>query len=119
MWSTIELKGMQFYAYHGFYKEEREKGTNFKVDVVFDAPVLQAVEKDEIEGTVNYEMIYQIVNNEMKIVSKLLEHVAGRILKRIEFDFPTIKNIKVKIYKLEAPLGGKLEHVSVVLESRC
>src|SRR5690606_11325507 len=118
MFVTIELKGMQFFAYHGFYEEERLQGTDFLVDVQLEAPAQKAIKEDALEGTVNYEKVYEIVKEEMMITSKLLEHVAGRILGRLENTFLEIRNIHVCIYKLKAPIGGELKHLSVTLSSR-
>lgn len=118
MFVTIELKGMQFFAYHGYYEEERIQGTDFLVDVQFEAPAQKAILEDSLEGTVNYEDVYQIVKEEMQITSKLLEHLAGRILAHLEDAFSEIRNINVCIYKMHAPIGGKLQHVCVTLSSR-
>ncbi len=118
MFATIEIKGMKFFAYHGFYPYEREKGTDFLVDVSFDSPVKKAVEEDEIEGTTNYENVYQLVKQEMEKTSKLLENVIGRVMEKMEETFPLIKNIQITIYKPNAPIGGAISYVSLTLKSR-
>lgn len=111
--SRIELIGMKFFAYHGLYDHEREKGGWFKVDVSFDCDASNAVQHDSIDGTVNYEEVYKIVKEEMEISSKLIEHVAGRIHNRLQKEVKGLSKLVTKLYKLEAPLGGPLDHVSI------
>jgi dihydroneopterin aldolase len=113
--SRIELSGMKFFAYHGLYDHEREKGSWFKVDVSFDYDASNAIQNDSITGTVNYEEVYKIVKEEMEISSKLIEHVAGRIHNRLQKEVEGLLNLVTKLYKLEAPLGGPLDHVSIEL----
>lgn len=113
--SRIELSGMKFFAYHGLYDHEREKGSWFKVDVSFDCDATNAINNDAIEGTVNYEEVYKIVKEEMEISSKLIEHVAGRIHNRLQKEVKGLSKLVTKLYKMEAPLGGPLDHVSIEL----
>jgi dihydroneopterin aldolase len=103
----VALEGMEFYAYHGFYEEERKEGNNFLVHVELETDFTKAALSDDISGTFNYEEIYKIVSTEMKISSKLLEHVAGRILDKLQAHRGTVFSIKVVIQKLNPPLQGK------------
>lgn len=116
MTSIIELKGLKFFSYHGLYDYERKNGGWFKVDVIFNCDASNAIDNDSIEGTVNYEEIYKIVRNEMEVPSRLVEHVAGRIHKKITEDVPGVLQLLVTVYKLEAPLGGPLDHVSITVQ---
>ena len=113
--TRIELTGMKFFAYHGLYDYEREKGSWFKVDVSFDCDATNAINSDSIQGTVNYEEVYKIVKEEMEISSKLIEHVAGRIHNRLQKEVKGLSKLVTKLYKLEAPVGGPLDHVSITL----
>lgn len=115
METRIELKGMKFYAYHGFYEQERDKGGWYIVDVSFNCPADAAIANDDITGTVNYEEVFSIVKEEMTIPSKLIEHLAGRILKRIKEEVKHVANAEVKLSKLEPPLDGNVESVNVNL----
>lgn len=115
MTSKIELKGLKFFAHHGLYDHEREKGGWFKVDISFYCDASNAISNDSIEGTVNYEEVYKIVKSEMEISSKLIEHVAGRIHQGIIKNVTGVSKLQTTVYKLEAPLGGPLDHVSITL----
>ncbi|MFA5417582.1 MAG: dihydroneopterin aldolase [Bacteroidales bacterium] len=114
--SIISIEGMEFFAYHGCFAEEQVIGTKFRVDLFLRVDTTLAEESDRLQDTVNYQAVYQFVKIEMRINSKLLEHVGRRILNRIKAEFPTVGSARVKICKLNPPLGGKMEFVSVELE---
>jgi dihydroneopterin aldolase len=116
MTSRIELKGLKFFAYHGLYDHERKNGGWFNVDVNFNCDASGAIENDSIKGTVNYEEIYKVVKEEMEIPSNLIEHVAGRIYKRIKNEVTGVSQLTITVYKPEAPLGGPLDHVSITIQ---
>ncbi|MBR1550254.1 MAG: dihydroneopterin aldolase [Bacteroidales bacterium] len=104
---------MRFYAHHGCFEQERTIGTHFRVDVVFETDTSKAEVSDNIEDTVSYLDVYQVVKREMEIPSNLLEHVARRIGEGIRCGFPTVTAVSVKVSKLNPPLGGQMESVSV------
>lgn len=113
--SSISLKGMQFYAYHGCFDEEQRIGTRFKVDIQFETDTSRAQKSDNIADTVSYLDVYQSVKREMSVPSHLLEHVADRIGEALLRDFPAIEHVVVEVNKLNPPLGGHLEAVSVTV----
>ena len=103
----IELIGLEFFAYHGVYSEEQKAGNNFIVNLSVTGDFDNAVENDQLEGTIDYEKLYAVIADEMQTRSKLLEHLAGRILNRIVKSHPEIKEIKVAIEILNPPINGK------------
>jgi len=113
--SLIKLEGMEFFSYHGCFKEEQKIGTKFIVDLSIETDVEQAALNDDLHLTINYLTVYQMVKIQMEIKSKLLEHVALRILDNLYQQFPSVKWAEVKVSKLNPPLGGKLKSVSVCL----
>ncbi len=113
---TIEIEGMEFYAYHGCYKEEQIVGNKFMVDIAMEADIKKASETDNVADTVNYQRVYEHIKDEISINSHLLEHVAKRIIDRLYKNFPAIQKIKLKVRKLNPPMGGKMSSVSVTLE---
>ncbi len=111
----IRLNGMEFYAYHGCYPEEQIIGNRFLVDLTLETDTGRASESDNLDDALNYATVYESVKHEMNIRSHLLEHVAGRILDRIFAQFPQLQQAEVTVAKLNPPLGGKVESVSVSL----
>ena len=114
--STISLSGMEFFAHHGFYKEEQIIGARFMVDFKCRANTLEAEKEDDLRKTVNYHAVYQIIKVEMKHKSKLLENIARRVIDRIMLEFPAVEWAEITISKLNPPVGGQVESVSVTLE---
>jgi len=116
MRTRIELNKMRFYAYHGLYAEETEKGGWYEVNVSFVCDADHAIATDKIEGTVNYEEVYAAVKAAMEIPSHLLEHLAGRIIRGVKEKVKGVHALEVSIFKLEAPVGGPLAHVQVTMK---
>jgi dihydroneopterin aldolase len=112
----IAIEGMEFYSYHGCFAEEKEIGTHFTVDFYFKNDTSRAEVSDNIEDTISYLDVYQLVKAEMAVSSDLLEHVARRTLKRIFEEYPQMYWAKFKIQKMNPPLGGKMKSVSFTLE---
>jgi dihydroneopterin aldolase len=112
----IRIQGMKFYAYHGYYPEERVKGGWYLVDVLLEAEVTDAALHDDIEGTVNYEQIYRLVSSQMQIPVSLIEHLAQRIVNSISSAFPHLNRLEVTVKKLQPPIGGECKWVSITLK---
>lgn len=109
---------MQFYANHGCFEQEQVIGTHFRVDMWFDTDTCRAEVSDNIDDTVSYLDVYQVVKREMSVPSHLLENVGRRICDAVLLGFPQIDAVTVKVSKMNPPLGGKLEAVSVELSAR-
>ena len=111
----IRIDNMEFYAYHGCYKEERVVGNRFLADLEISANLDKAALSDNIKDTLNYQLAYNIVKEQMSQKSNLLENVAGRILDQLFNNFPYIEKATVKVSKMNPPMGGQMERVSVTL----
>ncbi|NOR87221.1 MAG: dihydroneopterin aldolase [Bacteroidales bacterium] len=116
--SMIAVEGMEFYSYHGCFKEEKEIGTHFIVDFYFSNDTNRAEITDDLKETISYLDVYQLIKKEMAVSSDLLEHVARRILKVTFASFDSMEWAKVKIQKMNPPLGGKMKSVSFSLEEK-
>lgn len=114
--SIISIEGMEFYAYHGCFKEEQLIGTWFLVDLFIETDTKKAEFSDNLQHTVNYLEVYQLVKKEMQINAHLLEHVGRRIIDAVKLQFPHINHLKVKVRKMNPPLGGKIDCVSITIE---
>ncbi len=114
--TKILLEGLEFFSYHGCFKEEQLIGTYFKIDVILSGDFSIAEKTDNLIHTVNYQKAYQIIKSEMSISSKLIEHVARRIIDRLFDAFHSIEMIHIKVSKINPPLGGKIESVGYIIE---
>lgn len=112
---VISLEKMEFYAYHGHFKEEQIVGNRFLVDLVIQSDMTKPAQSDDLKDAVNYQKAYKLVKEEMSKKSHLLEHIAKRILDVLYENFEGIEKLTVKVAKMNPPVGGKMDCVSVTL----
>jgi len=112
---VIEIENMEFFSYHGCFKEEQIVGNKFLVDLKIITDCTKASLSDNVDDALDYSVAYSIVKEEMKQKSRLLEHVAKRILDSLYMRFPDIIEASVKVSKMNPPMGGRMEKVSVTL----
>ncbi len=118
MTGKIALEGLEFHAFHGVYPHERESGNFFEVDIAVETDFSAAAAHDDLEGTVNYEILFRIVKEEMEEPSKLLETVAAKIIDHVFRDCPAAASVDLKISKLNPPIGGKCKRSSLSVSQR-
>ena len=111
----IRIEDMEFYAFHGHYREEQIVGNKFLVDLTIETAMEIPRSTDNLKDAVNYQKAYQIIKQQMGEKSHLLEHIAGRILDALYSELEGIKKVTVKVSKLNPPMGGKIGSVSVVM----
>ena len=93
----IVLKNIRFYARHGVLAQERETGGEFNVSIRVKYPLEKSMISDNIDDTLNYAKLFEIIKNEMQKPSFLLEHVAGRIGQSIFNQMPKTDSIDITI----------------------
>ncbi len=112
----IQIENMEFYAFHGHYREEQIVGSKFLVDLSIESDMTRPAASDNLRDTINYQLAYRLVKEEMEKKSKLLENIAKRILDTIYENFGEIRKVTVKVSKMNPPMGGgRIEKVSVTL----
>ena len=111
----IQLDNMEFYAYHGHFKEEQIVGNKFLVNLELETDLEKAAHSDDLKDTLNYHTAYQIIKKEMQKKSHLLENIASRILDALYNEFPQIVSARIRVSKMNPPMGGKMDSVSVTL----
>lgn len=117
--SFIVLQHVRFHAYHGVLPQERLTGNDYVVDLRVKYDVEAATVSDQVEDTLNYAEVYQLLEQEMAVPSALIERVAGRIAARLERNFPSIQAIDLKIMKLNPPMGADCEGAGVEIHWEC
>ena len=108
MTAKIGLEDVRFHAPHGYFDEEQLMGNEFSIDVEVDALVEDAATTDDLGGTVNYATIYYLLQAEMKKPTQLLEALAYRMGSRILEQFDNVTGVRLKLRKLNPPLGGRV-----------
>ena len=110
------LEDKKIYAYHGVLPEEAIIGNHYVVSLEVHSDLEKASQSDDLKDTINYAEINDIVHQEMGVRSQLLEHVIGRIIAKIENQFPQITFIKIKLTKTIPPMPGEMKGVSLEFE---
>ena len=112
----IRIEEMEFYAFHGHYKEEQIVGNRFLVDLEMHTNMDKAAASDSLEDAVNYQVAYRIVKDAMKHPkSNLLENIGKRILDSLYAEMDGIDSASITIRKMNPPMGGPIRSVSVTM----
>lgn len=114
----IKVENIRVYAHHGCLKEETVIGSNYRVDVAVSANLDKSSKTDDLKDTVDYVTLNSIVVDEMGVPCKLLETVAQRIIARFLNECNEVDWASVSVSKLNPPIGGDVEKVTVVLEEK-
>ena len=114
----IRVEDIRCFAYHGCMEEEGVIGTVFSVDVELKADLSVSARSDLLDDTIDYVAVSKLVQEEMAVKSKLIEHVTQRILDRMMKDFPSVESSKVEVVKHAAPINGEVKRVCVALEAK-
>ena len=104
--SVIVLNDVRLYAFHGVMEQERRVGGWFSVTLRVCCNISRAMETDQVDDTISYADLLDIVKQEMAQPSQLLEHVAGRIGHAVAGRFAQARRIEVKLLKLNPPMGA-------------
>ena len=112
----IIIEGMEFYAFHGHYKEEQIVGNRFLVDLEMEGDLARPAESDQLDDAINYQVAYKLIKEEMRRKkSNLLENIAKRILDALFINLPAIRKATIRVRKMNPPMGGPIKSVSVTL----
>lgn len=114
----IQVNNIKLYAFHGCLDEEAKIGSEYRVDLEIKADLKKSAISDELIDTVDYVHLNFIVKEEMAIRSKLLEHVAQRILERTFVELPLVKKATISVAKMNPPIGGNVEAVTIILTKK-
>jgi 7,8-dihydroneopterin aldolase/epimerase/oxygenase len=113
---TIALEGLEFFAYHGFYDEEQKVGNKYSLDITIQADFETAAQKDQLSATINYEVLYQLAAEVMQERSRLLEHIAWRLISKIREKYPDVEKVHVAVSKYNPPVGGVCLRSRITME---
>ncbi len=96
--------------------EEGKIGSDYRIDLSVDANLRPSSKSDQLSDTVDYVHLNKIVKEEMAVRTKLLETVADLILDRILLEIPLVNKAEIQVSKLNPPIGGNVEMVTIIME---
>lgn len=111
----IIVDGLELYAYHGCFLEERIIGAEYKLDIWVEGDFATAEKTDDLSNTVDYVHISDIASQEMQTPSKLIENVAERILSKILKTWPNLDRAGILIKKINPPMNVRADSVQYQL----
>jgi len=114
--NQIHVKGLRFWAHHGCMEEEAIIGQEYRVDVTLWVDLAPSAATDDLTQTVDYCDVHRIVQREMKVRSKLVEQVCGRIVKGLRDELPLAQAVEVTLTKYQPPIGGDCDRIAVVMQ---
>jgi len=102
----LKINNMQFYAFHGVKNEEKIRGQQFAVDVEVVLDLSIAGHSDQLEDTVDVNVIYDLVEEtllegEFNLLEAVAEHIAQALLNKLK-----IEAVTVRVRKPNAPIQG-------------
>lgn len=112
----IEINNFKIFAYHGFYDEEQKLGNWFRINLRIGLNFFKSAQTDSLSDTLNYEKVFEVINIQMRIKSRLLEHLAMRIAKNLIPLDDSINYLRIKIEKLLVPIEANVESTAIELE---
>ncbi len=116
--SSIFIRNLRLYAFHGVMEQERRAGGWFIVSLRVYYNMVRASETDRVEDTLSYADLSDLVKREMAIPSQLLEHVAGRIIRRVQESFPDVTGIDLEVIKENPPMGANCQGAGISISVR-
>ena len=114
----IKLTNIRTFSFHGCLEEEAKIGSNYRVDLKIKTNIKPSAKTDELTDTVDYVDLNRVVVEEMAIRAKLLEHVAQRIIDRVLQELQMVLKIEVEVTKLNPPIGGDVEGVTIIMKKK-
>lgn len=115
MKTAIFLDGVRFHAYHGVMPQEGVVGADFTISIRVEYDFMRAVETDDLADTISYADLYDLVAKEMRQPSRLLEHVAGRIVRAVVDAYPQVMAVDIRLSKDNPPMGADCQGAGVEL----
>lgn len=103
----INLTDLHFHAFHGVMQQENLVGNEFIVNAAVTISADNfCVTEDNLDDTISYADLYDIICSEMRSPKKLLETVAVCIANRIKEKWQNVQNGEIEIIKLAPPIAG-------------
>ena len=108
----ITIKGIRIFAYHGHLQEEAVLGGHFIVSVWVTTDTSEVEKTDDLNDTVDYVKIIEIVKEQMAIRSDMIEVPAKRIVDTI-LPLNKVQKVTVEVEKAQLPIDASFDKIAV------
>lgn len=99
----IHLKNLRFFSFHGIYDGETKCGSEFEVNITVNY-IPSNLSLTDINHTINYVSIYELIAQKMSIPTPLLETIAIETATEILQRFPVSTSVFISIDKINPPI---------------
>ena len=112
----ITVEGVRVFAYHGHLPEEAVLGGHFIVNVWVEADTVEVEKTDDLNHTVDYVKIIDIVKEQMAIRADMIEVPAKRIVDAI-LPLNKVQKVIVEVEKVLPPINASFDKISVTSQA--
>lgn len=110
--NKIEIKGLQFHAYHGVMNEEKQIGGKFEVDLEYYYDAINAINTDNLNYAINYKQIlYEIAEFMNGESYNLIETIAYQLVSTLMEKYKDAIKMTIKVRKYNIPYKGTINYV--------
>lgn len=113
--SFIHLNDIRLKGYHGVLPQEKVVGNDYIINLSIAIDLSKAIDSDNLNDTISYAEVFNILKKTMQVKCDLIEKVAGNIAKELFKEFENINDLKISITKLNPPMGTDCSGASVEL----
>ena len=111
----ITVEGIRVFAHHGHLPEEAVLGGHFIINVWVKSDTDEVEKTDDLNDTVDYVKIIEIVKQQMAIRSDMIEVPAKRIVDSI-LPLHKVQKVTVEVEKIQPPIDASFDKISVTTE---
>ena len=109
----ITVEGIRVFAYHGHLPEEAKLGGHFVVNVWVTVDTSEVEKTDDLNHTVDYVKVIEIVQEQMSVRANMIEVPAKRIVDAI-LQLQKVQKVKVEVQKIKPPINANFDKISVI-----
>ena len=109
----IKINKIRTYSFIGCMDEEKKIGSEYETNIEINFMCAFEELNDNLKETVDYVTVSKVVNDEMTNVCNLLETVIYRIGKKLLNIDDKVSSVVVEIKKMNPPIEGVAQFVSV------
>lgn len=112
----VFVDSLRLHGFHGVFKEEEEIGNTFEFNVEAKVDSTASMGSDNVDDTLNYVDLIQLIKEQNSQRSKTLENLGGRIVNQAFQQFKELQYIKLKIDKVDPPISEEIRSVGIEIE---
>lgn len=114
---TVELQNLILHGYHGVFQEEKKVMNTFEVSlsVKYDE---KRSDFNNLKDIISYVDLYEIVKQKIQVPVLLLEKICQGIIRKIKQQYPSVKEVNISIYKIQAPIENFQGKVGVTMRKK-